>query len=88
MSLEWALSWHDEALCSPVDAALFTSDVKPSAAQLTRLGQVCAACPVARQCANYALKTGASGVWAGVFVYPKGTARMESRRALERKVYA
>lgn len=81
ISIDWAL----DAACSPSDANLFTSDTKPPAREVTRLGLVCTHCPVQRECASWAVRHNETGFWAGVFIYPRGSQRADSMQALRRK---
>lgn len=56
-------AWYDEALCAQTDAELFF----PEKGGSTALGKrVCAQCPVATQCLDYALACSERfGIWGG-----------------------
>lgn len=62
-----------------------TADAKPSDERLSELGQICATCPVTRECARYGLSSGPVGYYAGVWVYHKGAHRNYAIAALKRK---
>lgn len=59
--------WMAEAVCASVDPAIFFSDAKGSSPR--RAKEVCAVCPVQRECLEYALDWEASPDGA---VYPSG----------------
>lgn len=87
--------WMDHAICTP-DVA-WTADFQPDEATLSRLGAVCAVCPVIAECASYALDYRCeTGMYAGVWLPSSGVAWgnrdgqrslgwMHARRALVRK---
>lgn len=68
--------WRERAVCLVETGGapeLWTSDRRPPAAVRTHLEQICRRCPVRRDCAAFALTTGAQcGMYAGVWV-PEGT---------------
>lgn len=87
--------WMDLAICRPDPA--WTGDRMPEMAVLTRLGAICAACPVIGNCASYALGAKCElGMYAGVWLPNSGKAWgsqrghnrvwIEARAALARKV--
>ncbi|MGL5912139.1 MAG: WhiB family transcriptional regulator [Phycicoccus sp.] len=62
-ALAQAQPWRAEALCPQVDTDLFFPEVGRGH---ERARQVCALCPVARECAEHAVATGEEhGVWGG-----------------------
>ncbi len=83
--LDAAMSWQRDAVCGTKHAAAMTADAKPSDEYLSQLGQICATCPVTRDCARYALNTGPVGFWAGIWVDHKGAHRNHAIAALKRK---
>jgi WhiB family redox-sensing transcriptional regulator len=58
------LSWHVDALCAETDPEVFF----PEKGGSTRAAKaVCAECPVAAECLNFAIDTGQKfGIWGGV----------------------
>lgn len=77
-------NWMDAAACRDLDPELFFP--RPGGDSGLAAKQICRTCPVARQCLNYAVVTGATaGVWGGRS--PKrwrpegGTSRLEHERA-------
>lgn len=83
--LDPEMAWQQNAVCRPEHAAAMTADAKPSDEYLSRLGMICAGCPVTMQCARYALQHNPAGFWAGVWVYHKGAHRQYAIQALKRK---
>lgn len=62
------LHWTETASCVSVDADLFfpLGDETVHADQIAAIRRVCAACPAARRCLEWALTTGEpEGIWAG-----------------------
>lgn len=80
-----AESWKERALCRPEHAALMTADSMPKAHAITQLGLVCAACPVARECAADAVTKNPLGFRAGVWIHDRGPQRQVSLHVLMRK---
>src|SRR6201994_1690222 len=61
--------WWRSAACRDTDPELFfpVTQYGPGAGETERAKAVCQACPVRRQCLQYALATGqAHGVWGGL----------------------
>ncbi len=61
--------WWRAAACQEADPELFfpVTQYGPGAGETARAKAVCAACPVRRQCLQYALGTGQMhGVWGGL----------------------
>ena len=61
--------WWRSAACQEADPELFfpVTQYGPGAGDTARAKAVCAACPVRRQCLQYALATGQMyGVWGGL----------------------
>jgi WhiB family redox-sensing transcriptional regulator len=57
-------SWREEALCSQVDPDLWFPKRGGASHEAKK---VCADCPVARQCLDYAIKAGEIyGIWGGL----------------------
>ena len=57
------MNWRDEALCAEVDGDLFFPDVRDTDREAKR---ICAACPVQKECLDYAISAGEEfGVWGG-----------------------
>jgi WhiB family transcriptional regulator, redox-sensing transcriptional regulator len=55
--------WQDDALCAQTSPDLFTVDKGESS---TEAKKICAACPVVRQCLEYALRNDIRhSVWGG-----------------------
>lgn len=54
--------WMGDALCAQTDPETFFPEKGQSGRPAK---EICARCPVASQCLDYALTTGASGVWGG-----------------------
>jgi UDP-N-acetylmuramyl pentapeptide phosphotransferase/UDP-N-acetylglucosamine-1-phosphate transferase len=79
--------WMDFAICTPDPA--WTSDTPPDAVTLSRLGAICAVCPVSAACASYALDNRCqTGMYAGVWLPTAGTGNagwLDARRSLARK---
>jgi WhiB family transcriptional regulator, redox-sensing transcriptional regulator len=66
--------WHARGLCTGEDPdAFFPSNGAPG----TRAREVCAACPVCRDCLQYATAADESGIWGGL--------DQQERRNLKRK---
>jgi WhiB family redox-sensing transcriptional regulator len=62
------LHWTETASCVSADADLFfpLGDETVHAEQIAEIRRVCAACPAARRCLEWALTTGEpEGIWAG-----------------------
>lgn len=73
-------SWRSRAACRGLDPGLFFPEIGETAAEAKA---ICAQCPVARQCLDFALVNAETeGVWGGVT--PR--ARRPLRRALLREV--
>ena len=71
-------SWRKQAACRGVDTALFYSEVGEMA---TEAKAVCQGCPVATQCADYAITAGIrSGVWGGCTDQELRALRRQRRR--------
>jgi WhiB family redox-sensing transcriptional regulator len=73
--------WRDGAACRHADPELFFPDgtLGPAARQADQARQVCRACPVRRECLDFALRQGlAFGIWGG--------ATGEERRGMRRAV--
>lgn len=55
--------WRDEALCAQVDTDLFFPD---DGGPIRAPKRICAACPVRRECLEYALANNITeGIWGG-----------------------
>jgi hypothetical protein len=78
-------AWKQKAVCRPEHAALMTAESKPGDAWISRLGQLCATCPVAVECARYAVSTNGQGFFAGVWVFDRGPQRQVALHVLSRK---
>jgi WhiB family redox-sensing transcriptional regulator len=60
------MTWRDEALCRDMPEIDFFPSPEDSAG-IERAKEVCAVCPVAAECLDYALETRqADGVWGGL----------------------
>ncbi|MGH8905660.1 MAG: WhiB family transcriptional regulator [Egibacteraceae bacterium] len=73
------MDWRHKAACSDEDPELFfpVGTTGPAIEQTERAKAVCARCPVAAQCLEWALNTGQdAGVWGGM--------SEDERRALRR----
>lgn len=58
-------AWMDDALCAQVDPELFFPEL--GSKDFDRARQVCANCPVAASCTDYALRRpDLEGIWAGM----------------------
>lgn len=66
--------WHDDAACCAADPELF---FPRRGTMSTKAKEVCAACPVRRECLEQAIETDAWGIWGGT--------SEEERRALKRR---
>jgi WhiB family redox-sensing transcriptional regulator len=70
--------WRDQAACRPYDPAIFfpesPNEIDPTAAAL------CARCPVAEACLDYALVHLLEGTWAGTT--PEGRRKLRSERGI------
>lgn len=56
------MAWQDDALCAKADVDFFSDDPD----EITRAKEVCAECPVRRECLQYALDNQIRfGVWGG-----------------------
>lgn len=66
------LTWEDLALCKNMDLNLFFDlyESDPEVARAT--DQHCLACPVMKQCGDFARKNKQEGVWGGVYWTPGG----------------
>ncbi|MEU0017997.1 WhiB family transcriptional regulator [Streptomyces rochei] len=61
------LDWQDRAACVGLDSRVFYANGKHAREQVNAARKVCAACPVAAQCADFAIQTGEKwGVWGGM----------------------
>ncbi|WP_443055527.1 WhiB family transcriptional regulator [Streptomyces sp. NBC_00690] len=63
------MEWQRDAACASEDPELFfpITGLGPEAEQVDRAKQICARCPVADACYDWARSTGQrSGVWGGV----------------------
>ncbi|MFJ8145999.1 WhiB family transcriptional regulator [Streptomyces sp. NPDC096048] len=61
------LAWLDRAACVGMDDRVFYANGKHAREQVKAARQVCAGCPVRRQCAAFAIQTGEKwGVWGGM----------------------
>ncbi|MGH8898970.1 MAG: WhiB family transcriptional regulator [Egibacteraceae bacterium] len=61
-------AWHAKAACAELSTDDFfpVGSTGPASDQIARAKAICAACPVAVQCLDYALDTGQTdGVWGG-----------------------
>jgi len=68
--------WTRNALCAQVDPELF---FPPRNGAASSARQVCAACPVATMCLEYALRTGQThGVWGGLSPRQLGKLRRDA----------
>ena len=75
------MDWRRRAACIDEDPELFfpIGTTGPAVGQIERAKRVCARCPVAQECLDFALRTGQhAGVWGG---YTE-----EERRALRRSM--
>lgn len=72
------VDWMDDALCAEIGTEMFfPEEGNPHGVNYAHGKQVCAACPVAMQCLEYALDNEiAEGLWGGVS--PRDRARMLS----------
>jgi WhiB family redox-sensing transcriptional regulator len=69
MALRDLTDWRDRAACRDEDPELFfpISIGGPSLRQIAQAKQICARCPVRRECLDWALATGQdAGVWGGL----------------------
>ena len=78
-------SWRERAACREpgVDPELFfpVSELGPAALQITAALVVCARCPVAAQCLDWALRAGEpAGVWGGTTPGERRRLRRARRR--------
>jgi WhiB family transcriptional regulator, redox-sensing transcriptional regulator len=83
------LAWQADAACRAADPADFFPDgpenAPPVAAQIERAKQVCSACPVRRECLEYAMRTRAPhGVWGGTTEEERAAARHQDLLARRR----
>jgi Transcription factor WhiB len=76
--------WISNAICSEYKHLPWISDIRPTPGEANAMRAVCQECPVARQCARYALNT-AGGFYAGVWL-PWRTATESSDVALMRRI--
>lgn len=83
-----SLDWQDDVRCTPDMAAAFTVDYKPNPEEMTRLGLICASCPVKIQCGHVGLASTSTGFYAGIFLPSIGQGRHLAVQALARKVGA
>ncbi|WP_048572836.1 WhiB family transcriptional regulator [Streptomyces leeuwenhoekii] len=61
------LDWMQHAACAGMDARVFFATGNHARAQVHAAQRVCATCPVAAQCADWAIQTGERwGVWGGM----------------------
>ncbi|WP_141585524.1 WhiB family transcriptional regulator [Actinomadura sp. WMMA1423] len=78
------LHWEEEAACRSLDPDLFfpVADETVYAAQIAVVRRVCAACPAASLCLEWALTTGEpDGIWAGTTPGERRRLRAARRRA-------
>lgn len=79
---EW--EWQSDGLCRDADGSLFFHpDNERGEARESRVvaaKQICAACPVRRQCLRYALESGERyGIWGGMTEEERRAARARRR---------
>jgi WhiB family redox-sensing transcriptional regulator len=75
-------TWMDDALCTEVDPDLFFPEVGGFG---TEAKKVCAQCPVAAQCLEYALAHNETdGIWGGLS--PKQRKALARRRGMQRSL--
>jgi hypothetical protein len=61
--------WMQQALCRLQHSGYFTGDTQPDPDTLQILRLICAQCPVAAQCADYALRNECQlGMYAGIWL--------------------
>ncbi len=77
-------AWHADAACAelPTDEFFPSGSTGKAFDQITLAKAICATCPVAVQCLDYALDTGQDGVWGGM---TEDERRAERRRRQRRK---
>lgn len=74
------MSWMKRAACRGLDPELFfpVSETGEGAAQAAVAKDVCATCPVRRECLDWALETHAAGVWGGTTESERRVLRREA----------
>jgi WhiB family transcriptional regulator, redox-sensing transcriptional regulator len=74
--------WQADAACAGMPTEDFFPAGSTGAAldRLARVKAICAVCPVARQCLEYALNTGQHGVWGGMSEDERHTERRRRQR--------
>ncbi len=82
------MTWPSRAACLGADPELFfpIGESGPALLQIEEAKQVCARCPVRRECLQWALDTGQqSGVWGGL---SESERRAQGRRRARRPAAA
>lgn len=61
------LDWMQNAVCAGMDPRVFYAQSRHSREMVNVARQICGGCPVATECATYAIQTGERwGVWGGM----------------------
>lgn len=60
-------NWQDDALCQDFDNELFFDKYEEDVELRKQVDEMCADCPVVKQCFATAVSTKAWGVWGGVY---------------------
>ncbi|MGH8885182.1 MAG: WhiB family transcriptional regulator [Egibacteraceae bacterium] len=77
-------AWQADAACAgmPTDEFFPVGSTGPALARIATAKAVCAACPVAEKCLEYALSTGQTdGVWGGMSEDERRTERRRRQRS-------
>lgn len=73
--------WMSQALCR-LDEPDWLFDRRPDHETLSRMGAICAVCPVSPACASYALANNCeAGIYAGVWLPQSGAWNRHTNRA-------
>ncbi len=85
MAVRQSLAWMDRAACKGQTDLFFTEGSGFHGTQAVQAArQVCARCPVKRECLDYALNDPSlSGTWAGTTTKQRSEIRGDRRRAAE-----
>ena len=76
-------AWHAKAACAetPTDEFFPVGSSGPALEQIAKAKAICATCPVASKCLEYALSTGQNdGIWGGMSEDERGAERRRRQR--------
>jgi len=78
LTLELVTDWKEQAACAGYPNSLFFPGPETTERNIERAQGVCAVCPVAKECLQYAFETNQrSGIWGGT--------TEDQRKSLRRK---